>query len=87
MITVVHDAPNEALITELFAFVSLDDTGEGICASIMPGLGSTPLVTSKARVADQMKTLAADIARRSGKPVKLVRFSRTEVMWSSAPVN
>lgn len=83
MTTVLHDEPNEAPITELFAFLSLDDTGEGVCAAILPELGSTPLVTSKERVAELMKATAADIARLSGKPVKLVRFIRAEILWST----
>jgi hypothetical protein len=42
MITILKDdAPNEAPITELFAFVSMDDKGnEGICAGIAVGFGS-----------------------------------------------
>jgi hypothetical protein len=81
--TYVHNEANEAPITELFAFLSTDDTGEGICAAIVGGLGSTPLVTSKARVAEQMKQMAQSISDASGKPVRLVRFTRAEVLWSN----
>jgi hypothetical protein len=81
--TLIHDEPNEAPIEELFAFLSIDATGEGICAAILPELGSTPLVTSKARFAELMKAKAQEIAALSGKPVQLVRFTRADVVWKS----
>lgn len=84
--TVLHDPPNEAPIPELFVFLSLDaDGNEGITASILPNLGSTPLVTSKRRIAEQMKAIAAEIARMSGKPVRLVRFTAGDEIWRSPP--
>jgi hypothetical protein len=83
MTTYVHNEANEAPVTELFAFLSIDETGEGICAAILPGLGSTPLVTSKERVAEMMKQNAQSISKMGNKPVRLVRFTRAEVLWSS----
>lgn len=73
MITLLHTEPNEAEITELYAFLSTDETGEGICA-----VGGMTLVTSKARVAEMMRPLARDLAQMSGKPVRLVRFTKRE---------
>ncbi|TYL87460.1 hypothetical protein [Bradyrhizobium cytisi] len=73
----IHDAPNEAVITELYAYLSTDATGEGICAGML-GAFWTPLVTSKARVAESMRPLAAEIARASGKRVRLVKFTARE---------
>jgi hypothetical protein len=81
--TLVHAEPNEAPIEELFAFLSIDETGEGICAAILPEVGSTPLITSKARVAELMKDKAQEIASLAGKPVRLVRFTRADVVWKS----
>ena len=80
MITVVHDAPNEAEITELYVFLSTDATGEGICGAMLNGVW-TPLVTSKRRIAEKvMRPLAAEASRLSGKPVRLVKFSTREEM-------
>ena len=84
MIDFVHSPPNDAPITELFAFVSLDAGGEGICASILPNLGSVALVTGRRSVAEQMKEFAREIAALSGKPVHMIRFTRAERVWSSA---
>ena len=83
MTPIYHTAPNEAPITELFAFLSIDETGEGICAAIMPNLGSTPMVTSKARVAEMMKEMATEITAKTGRPIKLVRFTRAEQVWAT----
>ena len=79
MITVVHDAPNEAEITELYVFLSTDATGEGICGAHLNGAW-TPLVTSKRRIADMMRPMAEEASRLSGKPVRLVRFTAREEM-------
>lgn len=44
---VLHDPGNDKKIEEVFVFMSIDDQGRnGIVASILPGLGSTPLVTA-----------------------------------------
>jgi hypothetical protein len=76
--SIMHDDPNEATITELFAFLSVDETGEGICAGIVGGM-ATPLVTSKRRIADTiMREMARQIEQGSGKKVTLVRFVRVE---------
>lgn len=79
MITVVHDAPNESPITEVYVFLSTDATGEGICGAMVNGAW-TPLVTSKLRIADKLRPLAAEASRLSGKPVRLVRFTVREEM-------
>jgi hypothetical protein len=83
MTTILQDdAPNEAPIVELFAFISLDDQGnEGICGAISPALA--PMITSKERVAEKLKDQAREIARLSGKAVRLVRFTRAETIWST----
>jgi hypothetical protein len=74
----MHDDANEAAITELFAYLSTDETGEGICAGFLDGV-ATPLVTSKRRIADgPMRAMARQIEQGSGKPVRLVRFVRVE---------
>jgi hypothetical protein len=83
MTTILQDdAPNEAPITELFAFISMDNQGnEGICGMITPS--SMPMITSKERIAEKLKDQARELARLSGKAVRLVRFTRAEKVWST----
>ncbi|MGC2080723.1 MAG: hypothetical protein WA728_32860 [Xanthobacteraceae bacterium] len=80
----IHDPGNEKMIEEVFAFMSIDEKGRnGIVASILPGLGSTPLVTASPRAVEMMKPLAEEIAHRTGKPVGLFRFRRDGQLWQS----
>jgi len=80
-----HNPKNEQEIHEVWAFLSRDPDGtQGICASIISHLGSTPLITGKASVVEKMKPLAAAIAREGGKAVELYHFVRdVEPMWST----
>jgi hypothetical protein len=78
--TIVHDDANEARITELFVFLSTDETGDGICATDVNSVLMS-LVTSKPRIAETMKPIAEKLAKLSGKPIKLVRFERREDIW------
>lgn len=77
--------PNEAPITELYALISIDEKGnEGICSHHLPNLGiTTPLVTSKKRVAMQLNELAQKIANLSGSKVQMVRFTRADNLWEA----
>jgi hypothetical protein len=51
--------------------------------AVLPELGATPLITSRGRVREMMKAAALEVGRRGGKPVKLVRFTCAEMMWTS----
>jgi hypothetical protein len=82
----LHDPGGDRVIDELFAFLSIDPDGKtGICASILPGLGSTPLVTGSPEAAELMRRIAADVARASGKRVEMWRFTRDKSgpLWAS----
>jgi hypothetical protein len=80
--TEYHTPPNEAKIERLYAF--LDGEGRnGIIASILPGLGSIPLVTGSPRAAEFMKKLAQQVATETGKTVAMFAFARGEELWRS----
>lgn len=66
---------------ELWAFV---DDGGLVCAA-MPGLGVVPLVTNKRTITGMMSPLAQLHAKRSGKPVSLVRYALREVCATIEP--
>lgn len=80
---IIHREPNAAPIDRLYAFMSIDDQGRhGILASILPGLGSTPLVTGSAKAVESMKPIARQIARETGLKVGLFAFDRVKMVWS-----
>jgi hypothetical protein len=83
----IHDPGNEARIETVYVFLSIDDEGRnGIVASILPGLGSTPLVTGSRATAHKMIPIAQEVARRTGKKVGLFMFergARDEPLWLS----
>lgn len=80
----IHDPGNEREIDEVYVFMSIDEQGRhGIVASILPNLGSTPLVTASRNVAGMMQPLAQDIAKRTGKTVGLFAFKRDGQLWQS----
>jgi hypothetical protein len=84
--TLIHDPGNETQIGEVFVFMSIDDKGRnGIVASVLQGLGSTPLVTGSAKTAEKMKPLAEEVARETGKPVGMFRFVREGMVWKTQP--
>jgi hypothetical protein len=86
MTELLHDPGNETKIERLYAFMSIDDQGRnGIIASILPGLGSTPLVTGSRKAAHALIPLAEKVAERSGKKVALFVFARVEgeELWQS----
>jgi hypothetical protein len=84
--TVIHDPGNEARIERVYVFMSTDERGfNGIVAAILPGLGSTPLVTGKRSVAQTMIPIAQKVADETGKKVGLFVFGRLEdeELWQS----
>jgi hypothetical protein len=65
-------------IDHIWAFVSFDAGGEGVCAAPMGGLGMVPLIAADERRIEALKPMAAHIAKVSGKPVRLVKFTTRE---------
>jgi hypothetical protein len=80
---IIHDPGNER-IDRVYVFLSIDDEGRnGIVAEVLHGLGSTPLVTASPKTAEVMKTLAQDVAKRTGKTVGMFAFRRETQLWQS----
>jgi hypothetical protein len=82
----LHDPGNTVRIERIYAYMSIDEKGRnGICAHILPGLGSTPLVTASRSAARAMIPLAEKVARMSGRTIGLYAFARVEgeELWRS----
>lgn len=66
-------------IDEMFAFISVDEYGEGLVGTLTR-TGWMPLVGADMSRVDSLRKMAQQVARDSGRDVKLVRFSnRTEL--------
>jgi hypothetical protein len=75
-----RDAPNYlGRIDQLWAFLSLDDGGEGVCAAPLGNSGITAaLVAADKRRVDSLIPLAREIASMFKKPVRLAKFKQRE---------
>jgi len=89
-LTEFHAPKNETKIDRLYAFMSIDENGfNGIVASILPGLGSTPLVTAKRSVAQAFIPVAERVAKETGLTIGLFTFERVEgePIWPERPAD
>lgn len=64
---------------ECYAFVADDD---GLVAAITPGFGITPFVTlgDSPAAMEHFRTEATLIAQQTGKVIRLLRFTKSEVI-------
>jgi hypothetical protein len=77
----LHKPENEQTIDTVWVFVGVDDKGlEGILAHAIPGLGVTPLVTGLERQVPWMKQIAAAAGKLANRRVKVLKFTRREVV-------
>lgn len=76
----LHDPPNIAPVTEIFAVVSRDREGkEGICATLLPGLGSIPALTGRENLARLLlQKCREDMKGKTDKTIHLIRFINRE---------
>jgi hypothetical protein len=72
----MHDAPNYlGRIEQPWAYLSIDEGGEGVCAMPMGNL-TVAMVAADRRRVDDLVPFARGIAKAFGKPVKRVKFSQ-----------
>jgi len=74
----IHAPPNYlGRIEQLWVAFSIDEGGEGVCAA-PAGNMMAPLIAADRRRLDQIVPAAKAIARVSGKPVRLAKFTQRE---------
>jgi hypothetical protein len=74
-----HDAPNYmGRIETLWAYLSIDEGGEGVCAAPLGPLPVVPLIAADRARVESIKPIARELAKRFGKPVRLAKFSTRE---------
>jgi hypothetical protein len=73
-----HEARNYlGRIEQIWAFLSLDEGGEGVCAAPMGQL-TVPLIAADKRRLDDLYPLARGLANVFDQPVRLAKFTRRE---------
>lgn len=66
-------------IEHFWAFLSVDEGGEGVCAApLAPGMLTVPMIAADERRLDSLKPLARKLPNIFGKPVRLAKFSTRE---------
>ncbi|MHC2583640.1 hypothetical protein ACVI1J_004143 [Bradyrhizobium diazoefficiens] len=82
----VHSPPNERRIDAVWAFISMDEGGEGLCAGPLMGPGSlVPLIAADEVRLKLLLPWARGIAQASGKAIKLVKLSHREDIMEISP--
>lgn len=77
--TVLDDTPNNLdRIDAVWAFISSDETGEGVCACYLPGMGMTAMIAADERRLQSLMPIAEELARFSGKVIKLIKLTTRE---------
>jgi hypothetical protein len=77
--TVIHSPPNYlGRIESIWAALSIDEGGEGVCGAPMGQFGLVPLIAADKRRLDQIMPLARNIAKASRKPVRIAKFTKRE---------
>jgi hypothetical protein len=72
----VHDPGNYlGRIDHIYAYLSIDDGGEGIC-----GINNMPLAIADRRIVDKVKDQVRMLAKATNKVIRLAKFStRTDI--------
>jgi len=82
MPTVIHDPSNYIdKITEVYAFVSVDEFGEGVIGMTLAVNGREtfmPFVCADKKRMESIKPHAKEIARTTGKKVRLIKLTTRE---------
>jgi len=74
-----------AQIQSIYAFLSVDAGGEGVCAAPMGNLGAVPLIAADEARLKSIRPLAVQIAKIFNKPVRLVQFTERRVLEEIEP--
>jgi hypothetical protein len=84
--TLIVATPNYlARIEFVWAFLSVDEHGEGVCAATFPNGMFAPLIAADEERLAQLTPMAERIARESGKTVRLVKFTGREELRTILP--
>lgn len=76
---IYHIPANEQVMDEIYAILSVDENGEGIC-SMMTEQGGMPMIFGHERMIEFVKPIINKMVRETGKTLKLVKYKKIEVI-------
>jgi hypothetical protein len=71
-------AKKKLFISEMYAFISTDDEGEGVMAFLAQNGTWMPMVGADMTRVEQLKPIAINMGKAQGRKVKLIKFSQRE---------
>lgn len=75
----IYSPPNHIKrIETIWAFISEDETGEGVCGAEFEAGKWFPLITADENLVSRMRVLAQRIAGMTGKKVRLIKLTNRE---------
>jgi hypothetical protein len=79
---IIDTPPNEMpRIDQIWAVLSVDETGEGVVAApIQQGMLTVPLIAADEARLEDIKKLARQLVKLTGKKMRLVKFSTRTVV-------
>jgi hypothetical protein len=78
--TIIHNPANTHRIDAIWAAVSFDDRGEGICAILLDGAW-TPLIAGDEARLEWLVAQARSLAKATGKRIKIIKLTgRIDIM-------
>lgn len=86
VLRMIIDSPPNHLqrIDEVWAFISSDETGEGLCA-VPTEMGLMPMIAADKARLESLIRMAPQVARMTGKTIKLIKLSTREELQEFQP--
>ena len=72
-------------INAIWAFISSDETGEGVCAMPVPGFGPVPMIAADEDRLNSLIPVAVQLAAMTGATIKLIKLSTREEVREFRP--
>lgn len=84
---IVHDPKNSVdRIDTIYAFISSDETGEGVCGMPLPnGSGILPMIAADEKRLESLRPIAQMLASFTKKKIKLIKLSVREDLETIEP--
>lgn len=76
---IYHIPANEQVMDEIYAVLSVDENGEGIC-SMMTEQGGMSMILGHERMIEFVKLIINKMVRETGKTLRLVKYKKIEVI-------